>query len=52
MNYYTICFVYYYYIKAWDGKLPSTYISQEDFVSMFQINPAEAMASLPTPSED
>ena len=44
--------VYYYYIKAWDGKLPSTYIRQEDFVSMFQINPAEAMASLPTPSED
>ncbi|MBO4354106.1 MAG: prohibitin family protein [Clostridia bacterium] len=30
--------LYYYYIKGWDGKLPSTYISQEDFMAMFQIN--------------
>ncbi len=30
--------LYYYYIKGWNGELPSTYISQEDFMAMFQIN--------------
>ncbi len=29
--------IYYYYIKGWDGKLPSTYISQEDFYSLFEV---------------
>ncbi len=29
--------LYYYYINGWDGKLPSTYISQEDFMSLFEI---------------
>ncbi len=29
--------LYYYYIKGWDGKLPATYISQEDFNSLFEI---------------
>jgi regulator of protease activity HflC (stomatin/prohibitin superfamily) len=29
--------LYYYYIKGWDGKLPSTYISQEDFNSLFEV---------------
>lgn len=29
--------LYYYYIKGWDGKLPTTYISQEDFNSLFEI---------------
>ncbi|MBO4355638.1 MAG: prohibitin family protein, partial [Clostridia bacterium] len=27
----------YYYIKQWDGKLPATYISQEDFNSLFEV---------------
>lgn len=27
--------LYYYYIKGWNGELPSTYISQEEFTSMF-----------------
>lgn len=30
--------LYYYYIKGWNGELPSTYISQEDFMAMFQID--------------
>lgn len=29
--------LYYYYIKAWNGELPATYISQEDFMAMFAI---------------
>ena len=31
--------LYYYYITNWNGELPTTFISQEDFISMFQINP-------------
>lgn len=27
----------YYYIKGWNGILPSTYISQEEFMSLFEI---------------
>ncbi|MBQ0124861.1 MAG: prohibitin family protein [Clostridiales bacterium] len=30
--------LYYYYIKGWNGELPSTYISQEEFMGMFQID--------------
>ena len=29
----------YYYVLQWNGELPTTFISQEDFMSMFQINP-------------
>jgi regulator of protease activity HflC (stomatin/prohibitin superfamily) len=29
--------LYYYYIKGWNGELPSTYISQEDFYSLFEV---------------
>jgi len=29
--------LYYYYINGWNGELPSTYISQEDFMSLFEI---------------
>ncbi|MGM9680694.1 MAG: SPFH domain-containing protein [Eubacteriales bacterium] len=29
--------LYYYYIRAWDGKLPESYVSSEDFLSIFQI---------------
>lgn len=29
--------LYYYYVKAWDGKLPDSYVSSDDFLSIFQI---------------
>lgn len=29
--------LYYYYIRAWDGKLPESYVSSEEFLSIFQI---------------
>ena len=31
----------YYYIKGWNGILPSTYISQEEFMSLFEIATSE-----------
>ena len=34
--------LYYYYITNWNGELPTTFISQDDFMSMFQINPQVA----------
>ncbi len=30
--------IYYYYIQAWDGKLPESFVSSEDFLSIFHIN--------------
>lgn len=30
--------LFYYYIQQWDGKLPESYVSSEDFLSIFHIN--------------
>lgn len=30
--------IYYYYIQQWDGKLPESFVSSEDFLSIFHIN--------------
>lgn len=33
--------LYYYYIRAWDGKLPESYVSSDEFLSIFQIPTGE-----------